>query len=174
MNAVRILVPAAAAAALMLAGCGADTGEPAAKTAPQSATPTAVPTTSVPAAAATVPTTTAPTATTAPPATTTTASPPSGGGDEEAIRVPADFQLSAKALSPATITVPAFLAVEITVRSAGGSGRVVLATPGGTSLDVPAGGAASVRLPGLKPGRYALTGPGGATATLVVGGDAGP
>src|SRR6185295_9266872 len=77
---------------------------PATVTATPSATPTATPT---------------PTATTQPtPTATSPEDQPGGAGDEEAIRVPAEFTISADGkISPPQISVPAFFQIEITVRN---------------------------------------------------------
>jgi hypothetical protein len=53
----------------------------------------------------------------------------------------------------------------------GRSHRVVIASRG---LTVPAGGRASVRLPGLRAGRYGLEVDGAGRGVLVIGGEPGP
>jgi hypothetical protein len=97
-----------------------------------------------------------------------------GAGDEEAARVPATFKVSATTFSPAQITVPAFLAVDLSVTATGAAQTVTI--EGAGTLDVGAGATAHQQLAGLKPGDYALTTAGGAKATLHVvnGGDPGP
>jgi hypothetical protein len=193
--AAALLGAAALIGAGALAGCGSD-DEPAAQsvrqgpaTAPGAATgpdPTLPTTTTPPGPAATGTTTTeAPTATTGVPTTTApdTGGTPAGGeqgeggaGDEEAARVPVQLTASAGSLSPTTVTIPAFLAVEVAVTAEGGAEQVTIAAPGGGTLSVPAGGTARRRLTGLKPGDYAVTTDRGGKATLhvVSGGDPGP
>lgn len=138
------------------------------------------------------PTASAPEATTPPPdatqpgtgpvTTPTTTTPaqtqPSGdaGGEEQAVRVPASFVVAPGArLTPRTITVPPFLAVEISVRSDDGRPhRLVLETPVPHALEVAAGARAAVRIPGLRAGRYRVTLDGRPAGALVAGGEVGP
>ena len=70
----------------------------------------------------------------------------------------------------------AFLAVEVTVASKGTAETVTIAAPGGGTLRVAAGGTASKRLAGLKPGDYTVTTAGGGKTVLhvVSGGAPGP
>lgn len=157
-----------AAAALGLTGCGGSGSDdarvgasPPVRTAP--APPTApAPATSPP--AATAPTHSTPTT-------------PSGGG-EEPIRVPATFVFApGGGVNPATVTVPAFVAVEVTLASRDGRPHLLRLDDGRRTyrLAVAAGKRETTKLPGLRAGRYrlqALTG--GRGATLVVGGEAGP
>lgn len=93
----------------------------------------------------------------------------------EPIRVPARFSARGGALTPPQITVPPFLAVEVSVASGDGRAHtVVVATPRPQRFDVPAGARGAVRLPGLRAGEYAIELDGRAAGTLVVGGEAGP
>src|SRR4051812_36556276 len=147
-------------------------------TAPAGAPPTAPVTTPIPTAppATSAPTAPAapgtPTATTGAPTGGTTApaeSAPGGAGDEEAIRTPAAFVVEGGRVTPAVVTVPAFLAVELRVTSRGAARRVTI--PGGSTLDVAAGGTATRRLAGLKPGDYAVQAEGGGAAVLRVTSD---
>lgn len=100
----------------------------------------------------------------------------SGGGGEQPIRVPATFEISGGRLLPHTISVPAFLAVQVTVASRDGRAHVLtLQTSPPRRLSVPAGGRASLRIPGLRAGNYQLVpASGGLGGVLAVGGDAGP
>lgn len=103
----------------------------------------------------------------------------SGGGKgsgEQPIRVPATFEISGGRLLPYTISVPAFLAVQVTVASRDGRAHVLtLQTSPPRRLSVPAGGRASLRIPGLRAGNYRLVpASGGSGGVLAVGGDAGP
>jgi hypothetical protein len=185
----RLPLAAAVAVALALAGaagCGGDDepatpsgegAEPTTAVAPATSTDSTLATTTTPTAAATAPTT--PTATTGvPPGGVTTGeggeSGEGGAGDEEAVRVSVALTLAGGRLAPTTVTVPAFLALEVTITSTGPAATATL--PGGATLAIPAGSAATKRLTGLKPGDYAVTAGGGAKTTLhvVSGGDPGP
>jgi hypothetical protein len=168
--------------AAVLAGCGGGDGSPAAATtAAPSPARTAPGTVAAPATVtAPAPTTTAPAAT-APQDTRTTggASPesaPGGAGDEQPIRVPAAFSLTGDQVTPGKVTVPAFLPVELRFKAADGRAHDVLVrTPTPTRLSVPASGAATQVIDGLRAGLYLIVVDGKATnGALVVGGDAGP
>lgn len=163
------------AAALLAGGCGSENRSAGATTATTSAEPTAsIPKAPPPPADATTPSTVTESATT--PTSTNPEQQPGGAGDEQPIRVPADFRIGSGGMTPASVSVPAFLAVQVTIVSADGKAHtVVLATPKPRTIEVPAGGRASVRLPGLRPGRYALRPTddvGG--AVVVAGGEPGP
>jgi hypothetical protein len=166
---------ACAVVAVALGACGGD-DEPAATTA--APTPEATTTAAAPAPATTT-ATEPPTATTGVPKggvttgeTTSTSgggeSGAGGAGDEEPARVPVTLTHASGRLSPTTVTVPAFLTLEITI-----SGPATTATlPGGRALVVPG----TQTLTGLKPGNYTIsTADGGKTTLNVVnGGDPGP
>ena len=101
------------------------------------------------------------------------------GGDDggsQQVRVPASFTVTAGGrLSPPTITVPPFLAVEISVRADDGKPhRIVLQTMPRHALQVAAGTRAAVRIPGLRAGRYPVTLDGRRAGALVAGGEVGP
>jgi hypothetical protein len=137
--------------------------------APPPATATdAVPTTTTPTATATTPSTT-PTATTGEPA-------PAGAGDEEPIRTPAAFVIGPGGITPSRVTVAAFLAVDVSLTAKSGPHAVTIDAPGGSTVEVAAGGTRHVLLDGLKPGDYPITvdGDGSATLHVVSGGDPGP
>jgi hypothetical protein len=105
-----------------------------------------------------------------PDATTTTQT----GGDQQ-VRVPAAYTVVNGRLQPATITVPPFLAVEISVEAADGKAHHLLVrTPKSHTLTVAAGARAGVRIAGLKAGRYVVELDGKPAGALLVGGDAGP
>ncbi|HEV7772815.1 MAG TPA: hypothetical protein VGO48_05950 [Conexibacter sp.] len=122
----------------------------------------------------TAPTTTPPATTTAP--TETQPSGDTGGGGEQQVRVPASFVVTQSGrLTPPTITVPPFLAVEISIRSDDGRAHVlVLQTPQPHTLQVAAGKRAAVRIAGLRAGRYPVTLDGSRAGALVAGGEVGP
>ena len=125
-------------------------------------------------------------ATTPPPRATTAAatgtgttatgeSGPGGAGDEQGTRVPAVYMLKGGGLSPKTVSVPAFLAAEVTVSSTDRSAHTVTVKVGkGYPLAVPPKGSATVRVPGQKAGRYQVLLDGKPVATLAWGGEPGP
>jgi hypothetical protein len=168
-----------AAVALLAGGCGDDdatTGS----TSPTAPTPAVTgdgPVASTP--AATVP----PTDAAPPPPETITTPPDDGRGDrddaeppaEEPIRVPATFEIRGGALTPPAITVPPFLAIEVSVANPDAGERVVVVqTPRAQTLRVPAGDRTVVRIPGQRAGTYPITLDGRAAGQLIVGGEAGP
>jgi hypothetical protein len=102
--------------------------------------------------------------------------PPADQGDEEPIRVPAEFTVRGRRITPATVSVPAFLSIELTVASGDGRAHVaVLRAERTYTVRVPAGGRRSIDVVGVRQGRYPLTVDGGrARAALVAGGEPGP
>jgi len=140
----------------------------------------------------TEPTASAPEATTPPadatqPGTGTTPAPalekppvadePSDGGGARNVRVPARFVIvGPHRLEPRTITVPPFIAVQVSIRSGDGrEHRFVLHAPEPQQIDVwPERRTASMRVPGLRAGRYSIRVDFVPAGALVVGGDAGP
>jgi hypothetical protein len=73
------------------------------------------------------------------------------------------------------VSAPAFLAIRVTVASTGGSGyQVVLHTPTPFTLAVPAGGKASVLIPGQRAGQYSIVVDGRTRGALLIGGEPGP
>lgn len=95
--------------------------------------------------------------------------------NEVDVRVPATFVVRDGDLSPRTITVPPFLAVELSVRAADGSAhRLVLRTPTTHALDVGPGERAATQIPGLRAGRYVVELDGHPAGALVAGGEVGP
>lgn len=123
----------------------------------------------------TTPTTTAPAQTQTQPQTQTPSDTSAAGGSQ-AVRVPASFVVTQSGrLTPPTITVPPFLAVEISLRSADGKAHtLVVKTPTPQTLQVAAGARAQVRIGGLRAGSYAVLLDGRRAGALAVGGDAGP
>ncbi len=100
---------------------------------------------------------------------------PGGAGDEQAIRVPATFTLAGGRFRPPEVSVPPFLAVQITVVSREPRfHRILLETPHPRAFVVPPGGRVTLRVPGQRPGRYRLSAPGAGAATLAVGSEPGP
>lgn len=92
------------------------------------------------------------------------------------VRVPATFTVrSGGKLTPPQISLPAHLAVQVTVVSGDGHAhRVVVMTPSPRTLSVSAGGRASVLIGGLKVGRYPIELDGTAAGLLVTGAQPGP
>jgi hypothetical protein len=99
---------------------------------------------------------------------------PAGGSSNA--RVPATFTIRANKVTPATVSAPAFLAVQLTAVSGDGQPHtVVVKLPEGPrKLTVPAHGRASVLIPGLKAGEYAVEIDGKTRAVLLIGGEPGP
>src|SRR3954447_7542258 len=163
---------------LGLSACGSD--EASSSAPPQTAT--AMPSAT---ATSTPPTASAPSAPSPPPdAPTPTPTPtgtgedqPGGGGDEAEARVPVAVTVGSDGtLSPASVAVPAFLALELRVRNRTAGLITVSWTasePSGT-FEVGAGKVGSRRVAGLKKGRYPLTVSGAGTATVVSGAQPGP
>jgi hypothetical protein len=159
-----------------LAACGGDT-----QSGSTSAAPTPDPT---PPPTATPPVATAPSAPT-PPADvpTPTATPtggesqPGGGGDEAEARVPVSVTVASDgSVSPATVSVPAFLALDLQVKNRTGGSITVTweaSEPAGP-FEVGAGKTGSRRVAGVKPGRYPLRVSGAGDATVVAGAEPGP
>jgi hypothetical protein len=166
-------------AAVALAGCGSDDGGASATPSAATATATATPAQAhAKDAHAPPPDSATPTPTTTATATPTSAEDqPGGGGDEQAARVPVQLTVQPDGqIVPATVSVPAFLALELQVRNRTGASLSVTfrgAHPGGP-LAVASGATASRRLHGLRKGRYTVSASGAGTATVVVGVEPGP
>lgn len=95
-----------------------------------------------------------------------------GAGDEEAIRVPVDLDVSASAVTPSRVTVPAFLPLEVTASSA--DGRAHRVTVAGATIGVPPEGSSTAQLEGLRRGTYPIEVDGRARGSLVAGDGPGP
>lgn len=164
-----------------LTGCGGG-----AKRADSSRSAPAPPSVSTPAAstAPSTPATTPGRKTPAPPARTESGSAPSRSPAEppdsspearQPIRVPVRFVLAGGKLRPPTVSVPAFIAIELTIVSEEPSPRqAVLATRPPRKLSLPGRSRATILLKGVPRGAYRLTVTGGGAATLVVGSEPGP
>lgn len=101
------------------------------------------------------------------------AEPPAAGGSQR-VRVPATFTLRGGGLTPREVSIPPFLAVQVSVAAADGRAHTVtIAAERSYRLAVPAGKRASILLPGQAPGRYVVRS-GRARAVLAVGGEPGP
>jgi len=170
---VRVIRSALVIVALAAAGCGGGStgtgpaGEPTASAPEATAPPTD----------ATQPGTTAVTPPPPTPTQTQTARAPGGNGGasdgEEPVRVPAAFVVAPDGrLTPVSITVPPFLAVELSLRAR--DGRAHTLSVHGQTLRVAGGGRVAVRIPGLRAGTYPVTLDGQRVGALVVGGEPGP
>jgi hypothetical protein len=147
---------------ILLAGCGG--GDERATT--PTATATATPTTTVTATPQATPT----------PTITPSPSPEDqegGAGDEQPARVPLEFTLTDGGLHPGTISVPAFLGLELIVHNhTGQPQRVTL--EGSGALDVPANDTARIRFEGRRAGTYRVDAGDAGHAQVVVGVEPGP
>jgi hypothetical protein len=169
----------AAAAALGPAACGG--GDTRTAVPVDSVTPAPTPAVTV-TATATPPEATAPSAP-SPPPDAPSPSPTSGegqaggGGDEAAARVPVELTVGSDGtVTPPTVSVPAFLALELRVRNrTAGTLSVTMehADPPG-AFEVGAGKTGTRRLAGVRPGRYVIAVAGAGRATLVAGAEPGP
>ncbi len=90
--------------------------------------------------------------------------------------MPATFAIDAGGkLTPATVSSPAFLAVQVSVTDHDGQAhQIVIRTPTPHTLMVSAGGHASVLIPGLRAGQYPITVDGTQRGALLIGGEPGP
>jgi hypothetical protein len=107
-------------------------------------------------------------------ATTTSQRSPTGGATN--VRLPATFVLHPGGiLTPASISSPAFLALDVTVISADSRSHLVtLRTPVAHALKVAPRVRVSLLIPGLKAGRYPIYVDGVQRGALVLGGEPGP
>jgi hypothetical protein len=139
-----------AGALLVLVGCGGSDDEPAGATGPAAPAPTVTATAPAgpPEQVVTVPEQEPPPATVTAPAPTPTSpeDAPGGAGDEEGIRVPARFVLEGGRLVPASLRVPAFLNIAVTVENRDASAHRLEVGDRGAQL--PAGRTITLSLPG--------------------------
>jgi hypothetical protein len=155
----RIAILVVWAGVILLAGCGGGEERTPTPTATATASPTA-------------------TGTATPKATPTTPTPSpeeqeGGAGDEQPARVPLEFTLTDGGLHPATISVPAFLGLELIVHNhTGQPQRVTL--EGSGALDVPANDTARIRFEGRRAGTYRVDAGDAGHAQVVVGVEPGP
>lgn len=174
MSSLRCLTALVVMTALAMGACGGGNTGPGTSGGPTASAPEAT----APPADATQPGTTAVTPTT--PAQTQTEPAGAGNGgagaEEQPIRVPAYFVVAPGGrLTPPTITVPPFLAVEVSVLASDGRAhRLVVQTTPPHALQVAAGAREAVRIPGLRAGRYPVTLDGRRAGALVAGGEVGP
>ena len=180
----------AATAAGAAAGCGAmrTSSEPPGSPQPvptASETPVAA-TSATTTATATAPIARAKDAPSPPPdvPTTTSAPTPAGGesgpggaGDEQAARVPVELTVKADGtVTPATVSVPAWLALELVVHN--GTAGAISATMEGADppgpLRVASGATGRRQLSGVRAGRYRVSVQGAGGATVIAGVEPGP
>lgn len=90
--------------------------------------------------------------------------------------MPATYVIHAdEKVVPPVISVPAFLAIQLTVVSGDGKEhRAQLRAPHAPGFVVPAGGSGHQRIGGLRAGQYALLIDGKPRASLMTGGEPGP
>lgn len=169
-----------AALVLALSACGGDEPSSSAPSSTATEGPTATET-----ATETPPTATAPSAQDPPPdAPTPTSTPsgsgedqPGGGGDEAEARVPVAVTVGTDGtISPGTVHVPPFLALELQVRNRTGSPLRVswdASEPKG-AFEVGVGKVGTRRVAGLKRGTYFVSIDGAGTAAVVAGAEPGP
>jgi hypothetical protein len=172
-NAILGLAAAAigVGAAVGAAACGGGDEVPATITTNVGGAPRTAASASTPAGATQASTAQTPSSgsTTPPPATTTTTA------TTQSTRVPAVFTLKGGSLSPKTVSVPAFLAAEVTVTSADGQVHVITVKVGkGYTLRVSPKGSATVKVPGQKSGRFQVLVDNRPAAAIVWGGEPGP
>jgi hypothetical protein len=156
-------VLAVLAVAAVLAGCGDDDTV-------SSSSPTPAPT-----AAATETPTPTPTETPTPTATEQPApeEQEGGAGDEEEARVPARFTVDASGVTPPQVSVPAFLAIELSVQN-GLASPITVRLEGAEPFRVGPYATERVELDGRRPGRYVIDFGEGRTGLLVTGVEPGP
>lgn len=91
------------------------------------------------------------------------------------MRVPVRFVLAGGKLRPPAVSVPPFIAIELTIVSRERAARsLVLRTRPLHELAIPPNGAAKVTLRGVPRGSYRLTLAGETAGMLIVGSEPGP
>ena len=162
---MRLLLPILLVVAA-LAGCGGDDQD-------QTAAPTATP----PPAATDTATPTATATPTPTPTPTDTPTPgedqPGGAGDEEPIRVPVEFTVRDRGISPPQVAVPAFLGLELIVHN-DLADPVVARLEDVEPMTVGPGQTGRMRLAGRRKGQYVVDFGDAGQALLVTGAEPGP
>jgi hypothetical protein len=99
-----------------------------------------------------------------------------GAGDEEPARIRVVLNLGPRGVRPPTVHVPPFFKVELRVRNRteDAASVIVQQAEGHNAVSVARGGNATLRLEGLKPGRYKVDAGIAGEATIVAGDEAGP
>ena len=154
--------------AVALVGCGGDDSD-------QTAAPTA--TAPPPAATETPAPTATETATATPtPTATPTENPedqPGGAGDEEPIRVPVEFTVRDRGITPPQVAVPAFLGLELIVNNELAD-PIEVTLEGAEPLSVGPGETGRMRLQGRRKGQYVVDFGAAGQALLLTGAEPGP
>jgi hypothetical protein len=154
--------------AAALAGCGGDDSE---QTAAPTATAPPPAATATPTAAATETPTPTPT-----PTATPTGNPedqPGGAGDEEPIRVPVEFTVRDRGITPPQVAVPAFLGLELIVNNELAD-PIEVTLEGSEPLSVGPGQTGRMRLQGRRKGQYVVDFGAAGQALLLTGAEPGP
>jgi hypothetical protein len=154
--------------AVALVGCGGEDSE-------QTAAPTA---TAPPPAATETPAPTATETATATPTPTATATEnpedqPGGAGDEEPIRVPVEFTVRDRGITPPQVAVPAFLGLELIVNNELAD-PIEVTLEGSEPLNVGPGETGRMRLQGRRKGQYVVDFGAAGQALLLTGAEPGP
>ena len=143
-----------------LAGCGGDDQDQTAAP-PHAATGTATAT---------------PTPTATPTSTPSAENPedqPGGAGDEEPVRVPVEFTVRDRGISPPQVAVPAFLGLELIVHN-GLADPLVVRLEGAEPMTVGPGETGRARLEGRRKGQYLIDFGAAGQALLITGAEPGP
>jgi len=151
-----------------LAGCGGDDSEQTAAPTP-TAPPPAATGTPTPAATETATPTPTPTAT----ATENPEDQPGGAGDEEPIRVPVEFTVRDRGITPPQVAVPAFLGLELIVNNELAD-PIEVTLEGAEPLSVGPGETGRMRLQGRRKGQYVVDFGVAGQALLITGAEPGP
>jgi hypothetical protein len=153
--------------AVALVGCGGDDQE-------QTAAPTATPPPAATETATATPTATATaTATATPTATANPEDQPGGAGDEEPIRVPVEFTVRDRGITPPQVAVPAFFGLELVVNNEL-SDPIEVTLEGAEPLSVGPGETGRKQLPGRRKGQYVVDFGAAGQALLITGAKPGP
>lgn len=99
-------------------------------------------------------------------------------GGSTSVAASADFSIGGSKMTPVQVTVPPFVAIDLSLKSTDGQKHSIsVLVKGGNVYRVGAeasGAPSSTRVPGLQPGIYPVRGDGGQQSNLVVGGEPGP
>jgi hypothetical protein len=155
--------------AVALVGCGGDDPEP-------TAAPTATPPPAATETPTAAPTETATPTATATPTSTPTENPedqPGGAGDEEPVRVPVEFTVRDRGITPPQVAVPAFLGLELVVNNEL-SDPIDVTLEGAEPMTVGPGETGRMRLPGRRKGQYIVDFGAAGQALLLTGAEPGP
>jgi hypothetical protein len=153
----------------VLAGCGGDDSE-------ETAAPTATPTPTITEMESATPTATATpteTATATPTPTTNPEDQPGGAGDEEPVRVPVEFTVRDRGITPPQVAVPAFLGLELVINNELAD-PITVTLEGAEPFEVGPGETGRKRLPGRRKGQYVVDFGAPGQALLVTGAEPGP